>query len=261
MSEVLLVLDFPGRRDEARISDLRLEEAGWKTEYLMSPPHSRAVRAREYATALAARYTGQAPRAVLAYCMAASLAQELAALISPPGNPVPLFLYDGEPAHPAALRKAVRTVTAQVSGEDGAGPDGLDALLDDAVLTQRPEHAVDLIERHVVRSAAGFFRLEGFDDEMATDAATTACGFYLDWLAHLVAAQNTDWPGWGGEVQHIRTPGHRATTEWPGAAVTENHVVDTDRNGLLVDPRTRDLTLSLLGPMVQDGKRRREGEA
>ncbi|MFF0712890.1 hypothetical protein ACWEVM_04355 [Streptomyces bauhiniae] len=248
MSDVLLALDFPGRRDEARIADLRLEEAGWKVEYALAPPYSRVPDAGAQAAALAARRTGGAPRAVLAYCMAAPLAHELAALLSPAGEPVPLLLFDGEPGRPEAVRDAARTVAGQLTGGAAQTLDGDPELLSDAALAGRPAEVMAAVEDRMNRLAAAVFREDGFDETEARAAATQVSGFYLDWIAHLTASLHTTRPSWGGRVQHIRTPGHPGPRVWPGAGATENHVVDSGRNDLLRDPRTRELALTLLGP-------------
>jgi hypothetical protein len=251
VSDVLLVLDFPGRREEARIADLRLEEAGWKVEYLLTPPYSRTVNARGYAAELARRQGNAVPRAVLAYCMAAPLAHELAALLSPPGSPVPLLLFDGEPGHADEVRAAVSTVAGQLGGADATDlVDGLSGMSDDA-LAARPDEVMKAIETATLRLAADVFRADGFSEERASAAAAEVSGFYLDWIAHLIAALTSDRPEWGGSVRHIRTPGHKGPDVWPGASTTENHVVATARNDLLSHPRTRELALTLLGPPAQ----------
>jgi hypothetical protein len=248
VSDVLLVLDFPGRREEAGIADLRLEEAGWKVEYLLTPPFSRTVHARGHAAELARRHGHVVPRAVLAYCMAAPLAQELAGLLSPPGSPVPLLLFDGEPGHADEVRAAVRTVAGQLAGADATDlADELAGMSDDA-LAARPDEVMRTVEAATLGLAAEVFRADGFSEERASAAAAEVSGFYLDWIAHLITALNSDLPEWGGSVRHIRTPGHKGPDVWPGAGTTENHVVATERNDLLSDPRTRELALTLLGP-------------
>ncbi|WP_330235395.1 hypothetical protein [Streptomyces sp. NBC_00566] len=248
MTDVLLAVDFPGRRDEARIADLRLEEAGWKVEYALTAPYSRVPDAGAQAAELAARRTGPAPRAVLAYCMAAPLAHELAALLSPPGAPVPLVLFDGEPGRPEAVRDAARTVAGQLTGGAAQALDDDADLLSDAALTGRPEEVMAAVEDRMNRLAAEVFRGDGFDETEAWAAATQVSGFYLDWIAHLTASLHTARPAWGGRVEHVRTPGHQGPRRWPGAGTTENHLVDSGRNDLLRDPRTRELALTLLGP-------------
>ncbi|MEU6813666.1 hypothetical protein [Streptomyces sp. NPDC046860] len=248
MTDVLLALDFPGRRDEARIADLRLEEAGWKVEYGLTAPYSRVPDAGAQAAAIAARRTGPAPRAVLAYCMAAPLAHELAALLSTPGAPVPLLLFDGEPGRPDAVREAARTVAGQLTGGAAQALDDDPELLSDAALTGRPGEAMAAVEDRMTRLAAEVFLGDGFDEAEARAAATQVSGFYLDWIAHLTASLHTTRPAWGGRVLHVRTPGHTGPRQWPGASGTENHLVDSGRNDLLRDPRTRELALTLLGP-------------
>jgi hypothetical protein len=76
---LVLAVDFPGRREEARVADLDLEAAGFEVRYLLEESLSQASDARGYAADLlaVAGLGGRRPEAVLAYCMAAPLAQEV----------------------------------------------------------------------------------------------------------------------------------------------------------------------------------------
>ncbi|MET8022329.1 hypothetical protein, partial [Streptomyces decoyicus] len=103
----VLVLDYPGRRVEARIEELGLEEHGYDVRYLLSQPLPRHHLAADYAEALLATHPVlDDVRAVLAFCMAAPLAQEVAARISCPL----LVFFDGEPSSPEAIRCEFRQI-------------------------------------------------------------------------------------------------------------------------------------------------------
>jgi hypothetical protein len=243
---LLLVLDFPGRRAEARVSDMRLEMAGCDVRYLLAAPFPRETTAKAYAAELLARQgtTITEVGAVAAYCMAAPIAQELAALLGG-GYPVPLMLFDGEPATPATILEQYRESLSQVRGRtEGRGPEPMDV----AELTSRPAACVDRIGSRLVAAALPKFLGDGDLDEVdATEAAGELVEFYLDWLVHLVAAHNAAWPPWSGEVLHVVSRGHTYTGDWPGAGTTRVRRVDSARSDLLRHPGTREIALSFLG--------------
>ncbi|MES9504955.1 hypothetical protein ABWJ92_00865 [Streptomyces sp. NPDC000609] len=249
MAETLVVLDFPGRRAEAHLSDLRLEDQGWDVLYAISEPFSRSVDPAQYVTHLAGRCSGVPVRAVLAYCMAAPLARDLAARLGGPDGPVPVVFFDGEPGAGAEIRATVGTVVRQLTGGSAGQLDGeLTEALADTGLRDRPERAMELLAEQVVRLGAEVFREDGLDEEEAVAAATRVSGFYLDWIAFLVASFRAGSASpHPGPVTHIRSADHPVGDDWIRAGSLDVHVVDCVRAGLLADPRTRELTADLLG--------------
>jgi hypothetical protein len=235
----LLVLDYPGRRTEARVADLMLESHGFAVRYLLTPPLVRELRAAEYAAALLDRTRPNAGCAgVVGYCMAAPIAQELAAQLAAGHPQVPLLLFDGEPASPGAIGDQYRAAATQYVEQLGgsADPKADPRMVEPDTLAHRPAEAVELMRQSLV--ALGVAALGGDEaDTDAADAAEEIAEFYLDWLVHLVAANNTTWPSWGGPVLHLVSRDHRFTGDWPGATDTTLVRLDVARPGLLRDPQ------------------------
>jgi hypothetical protein len=245
----LLVVDYPGRRDESRIADLTLEADGWDVRYLVTEPIIRELTSTDFAAQLVARGEPFAPDivAILAYCSAASIAQDLAIQLGMGRSPIPLLLFDGEPSPPENLTRDFGRAAAnlcQVPTVDGVA--GGVTTLTAAALTDRPAACVELMRGRLAELAATAFRADGADDEEAVAAGAASAEFYLDWLVYLVAAHNTSWPCWGGAVHHIASRAHAHTPQWPGSASTTLRRVDSTRNDLFHHPETRRLALSVL---------------
>lgn len=256
----VLALDYPGRRVEAHISDLRLEEAGWPVRYLMAPPMPQVLTSREYADALTAPgWDGEAV-AILAYCAAAPVAQDIAATLAIHSGQSPaLMLFDGEPSYPQNIGRDLRTAAAQVGG---AGDIALppDDTFTSPLLSARPAECVARMRRCLLDAAIAVLRADGADDDEAQAAAVEITGVYLDWLVFLVAAHNAQWPEWPGEAIQIASRDQDCADPWPGARGTTVHRFATGRNELLGDPDVRRLVLDLLATATATADRRRFAE-
>lgn len=241
---VLLELDYPGRREEARIADLALGARGFSVRGLISAPFVRDLTAAAYADRLIARHGpfGDVD-AVLAYCMAAPIAQEVAARVSAGRDPVRMILFDGEPATPAAVADQYMTTVKQVAEQLGTSAVADD--LDVATLAERPAETLAWMRGNLVRLAVDALA-DGDDDEDALDTAEALAEFYLDWLAHLVAAHNASWPAWGGEVYHVVSSEHTYVGNWPGARATTLFRCEVPRRDLLRRTEVADLVVSCL---------------
>ena len=262
----LLVLDYPGRRVESRIGDLDLPAAGWRVEDLLAGPLTRQLHARDFAARLDERRGpfGADVTAILAYCSAAPIAQELAMLMGARRRAaVPLLLFDGEPSPPENLTRDFGYAAADLCGVStvDAVPGGV-ATLTSAALSAQPARCVELMRARLVELATAAFHADGADVAEAAEAGAASAELYLDWLVYLVAAHNTSWPDWGGEVCHIASREHPHTPAWPGSATTTLHRVDSSRNDLFLHRRTRQLALTFLrdaaGATGLDARNRRE---
>jgi hypothetical protein len=258
---VVLVLDYPGHRPEARLSELRLQEAGYDVRELLVRPLPRDLTAEAYATrALEQRNQSQeakeaveAPEsvhAVLAYCMAAPLAQRVAAITSASH----LLLFDAERPTPETIRNELQTVLRSF---DPAAE--LPASFDDAELVRSPDTAMERIDAHlfsVIRAAlaedAGDTQGDTEDDPTVTQVARGLMGTYLDWLAHLVAASDAGTAAPGPppitRAAHVTSAGHALPPDWPAMSDLPLHVVETGRKDLARAEATRAMTLRLLDP-------------
>jgi len=249
----LLVLDYPGRRAEARIRDLRLDQAGWQLVHLIEPPVRHRYTAADYAAQLAARIPPAAGgiHAVLGYCTGAALAQHVAALV---GDRVPLVLFDGTPVTTELIVREFKTSVTQVGGQLAA--DAADAALDGDMLTRRPAEAFAWMRDTLTRLAAGTLREDGVEEEELHATTWRICSVYLDWITFLMASRTTDWPEWGGDVVHIVSRGHAFTGQWPGGRRTFVRPVDSGSRELLTNAQARQRALACLGaPRVPHGVR------
>ncbi|MEV0911242.1 hypothetical protein [Streptomyces hokutonensis] len=249
---VLLVFDYPGRRPEARVSDLRLEDAGYDVRQLMCPPLPRAASATAYAEdALAtAGAPADAVHAVLAYCMAAPLAQEAASITGCPR----LLLFDGEPSTLKAVETEYRGLLTSVGAPSVLPPWWSGELIEecsDAFLTYSERHLTESIRRSLADQADP----DHADDDCADEDEGFAplVGSFLDWLAYLVAAHRTDHPAWGGTVVNVLSREQPEVPVWPGARTTRSVRVDTAREDLLTGTITRRLVLEALDTPRRDG--------
>lgn len=251
---VLLVVDYPGRRDEDRIADLGVEAGGFEFRSLLTEPFVRASTAAGYAAELVRR-SGPFPAettAVLAYCMAAPIAQEVAALISAGRSPVPLVLFDGEPATAAAVHEQYLVTATQMASRLGTGSPGtaIDLTRMTDLLSRAPEAAIELMRDSLVELGVTALA-DDADDEEAADIAADVAEFYLDWLVHLVAAHNASWPPWGGDVLHVMSRDHAHVVDWPGAADTRRVRLDVPRPRLLSTAAAREITETWLNKIIR----------
>ncbi|WP_167517388.1 hypothetical protein [Micromonospora orduensis] len=226
---VLLVLDYPGRREEARIADLRLQERGYDVRHLLVAPFSRELDAPSYARDLVRRHrlAEASVAAVLSYCMSAAIAQEVAALVNRDQEPVRVVLFDAEPVTPAAVAgqyaEALRQMAEQL--DVGQPQPWSGQIFDEDALTRRPDEVIRRMRQELVGFATSALTAGSYDEDEAAGTASALAELYLDWLVHLVAAYHATWPAWGGSVVHVlsRSPGF--TGPWPGAR--ETHLVRT----------------------------------
>lgn len=257
---VLLVLDYPGRRQEARVADLRLERYGFDVRYLLTAPFPRAVTAGEYAAELARRhgpFTGEVA-AVLSYCMASSVAQELAVMVRGGAGPVSMVLFDGEPVTPEAVDDQYRVARRQLAEQLGIRSDGDGEVrpFDSASLSRRPYDVIDWMRGSLVELGSTALGDDGSheDDDEARAIAEDLADFYLDWLVHLVAAHNASWPVWDGDVLHVMSRTHAFSQDWPGARSTERARVDSPRPELLATAEAGAVAVAFLERSIRRGR-------
>jgi hypothetical protein len=230
---MLLVLDYPGRRDDPLIADLDLEAAGFDVRYVLLDPLPRVPRAARYAEELVASLDlGGPARAVLAFCMAAPIAQDVARLVGAPA----LLCFDGEPSTYDAVESEYRGVRAPF------GSGGLPAWWDRTELAADPERVLARIEDDLLGLARATLAADGLEE-----LAPQLVAAYVDWLAHLIAAHHAEFPMWGGEVLHVVSRDHAYAGDWPGARDTTTVRLETAREKLLRHEETRRVVLELLG--------------
>lgn len=239
----LILLDYPGRRRTGRLADLSLEEEGFACQYLLSPPLPDALTGRSYAKVLRERLgsTG-APLAILAYCAAAPLAQELAQLIAESENEsLPLILFDAAEGSLTSIVECWSSAAKQIQ-KDAPSTVTIDATS----LAHDPSDFLDQARRELISRAQRALSLEGRDGlEIKSDIEAMVAG-YIDFLNYLIAAYLVSRPHWGGDVFHIVSADHAGASDWSGARRTVTVRVPCDSSRLLRSPLTRRAVLSLL---------------
>lgn len=247
----VLVLDYTGSRPEPPLESLGLESDEFTVRYLIDQPYARELTARDYAAALIARHGpfGAETIAVLAYCMAAPIAQELIAVVSArTGRQIPMILFDAEPVTVQAVQLAYQIAGRKLAdllalpSRDSALP----GEIDDESLRNSPGTVLDAMLDGLLRLGRQAADLKSVDPEDALADAALVADFYQDWLAHLLAGYNTTWPAWRGEVVHIVSRDHPVQSRWPGAASTQTIRLPAARNELIHHPDTKTTVLSVL---------------
>ncbi|MGW7754515.1 hypothetical protein ACWGK6_23800 [Streptomyces violaceusniger] len=249
----ILVVDYVGLRSEPPLTALRLEDHGFRMVEVLRPPYVRAFDAAGYASALVEPHTSLASEvaAVVTYCMAGSIAQEVAARLSSPDYGVPLVVLDGEPSTSGAIRDqwemALRRI-AHMVGADVADS-ATRALSDDELLARPCE-----IAREIHDSMTSIGAQQSPDSErsrVAKDVEIFA-DWFSDWLVYLIAAHNAQWPHWGGDVLQLVSESHSAAS-WVGSRSEEVVEISADRDGLALDPGARAAILSFMAERISDG--------
>lgn len=235
----LLVLDYPGRRPEAAVSALRLDDAGFQPLALLTPPLPVEVSGRAYARRLLATTTS-VPTAIVAYCAASAIAIHLAHLVHERGDPAPaLVLFDAGPTTSADVAKAYVAAIRQVPG--GSTPSGeLPELSEQPALLVREAHD-DLSRR-----AATALRAQGLSEDVIAEPVAHFARQHVAYLAHLLAARGPVPRDPVGPVLQVLSQHHPDHRDWLPDGELDTVRVDSDRAGLLADESTRTAVLSFL---------------
>jgi hypothetical protein len=250
----ILVVDYVGLRSEPPLTALRLEDHGFRMVEVLRPPYVRAFDAAGYASALLEPHTylGSEVAAVVTYCMAGSIAQEVAARLSSPHYDVPLVVLDGEPSTGEAIREQWGTALRRIAQMVGADVvDGVTRALSNDELLARPCEIAG--EIHDSMTSIGAQQSPDIErPSMAKDVKIFA-DWFSDWLVYLIAAHNAQWPHWGGDVLQLVSESH-SVTDWVGSRSEEVVEISTDRDGLVLDPGAKAAVLSFLAERISDGR-------
>ncbi|MEV5982168.1 hypothetical protein [Streptomyces sp. NPDC052114] len=243
---VVLALDYPGYRKEARIDDLGLDRHGVRVHGLLRSPLPRAVRGADYAARLLANVPpGTGPvAAVAAYCASAPLAFEVAAALGGEQPPL-IILFDAEATswdaiaadHRARLHGlGVRPNEREVAARHGA-----------AALGEAPERFVEDLTGELARQAREALRAAGADEAEVAASATHMVSAYTDWLSHLVAAHHAHTSSWAGEVLRLTSTDGDSSAFACAAERQRELRLGCDRFELLRSEQTRAAVLAALG--------------
>ncbi len=241
----LLVLDFPGRRPEAHVSEMRLDRYGFACTDVLTSPMPTALTTPAYAGELCARQRLDRPLALIAYCATAPLAVAMAELLAGPDGPVPIVLLDPQRTSPSEFLREYQEVVRQVEGRvtDAERP----PLLDVERMLATPEVLVERIAEDLRLRARLALASYGFAGADVSGPVENLVGVYVEWLTFLVAAHHDGQPPPRGQVLQVISRGHPADAGWLGATDLRTVRIPCDRPELAVDAEARTAIVDFLG--------------
>ena len=242
----LLVLDYPGRRPEAPVSAMNLDQAGYDCAYLLTPPLPTALSTPGYASELCARPLPDRADGLIAYCAAAPLALELATRLTGRAEPAPIVLLDPQPTPPSEINREYLDVVSQVEGRSPA-PER-PPLLDIEGLLGTPATLVERIGADLRRRAQLALAAHGLHVDEASGPVEGVVGVYVEWLIFLVAAHHSTPPAVHAPVLQVISRGHPDDAGWLGANDLRTVRIDCDRPELAAHPEARAAVLDFLRP-------------
>lgn len=251
---LLLVLDYPGYRAEARFDALRLDEHGVAVRDLLAGALPQETRGAQYAARLLETSCGPGGpvgpvgpgnqvAAVGAYCASAPLAFEVAARLhrASDGRRPLIVLFDAEPGPRETFLASHRATAGQFGSAADPVPDVSAEGLD-----RDPDALVDALVEDVRGRALAALRGVAADEREAVTSAEQMAATYASWARHLAAAHHSRVAGWPGDVLHIRSADGVRAPFRHGARVVEEIRVDCARKDLLRSPETRAAVLAAL---------------
>lgn len=240
----LAVLDYPGRRPEAHISEMHLERCGFACTEVLASPMPTALTTPEYAEQLFARQRPGRPVALLAYCAAAPLAVAMGALLAGPADPMPIVVLDPQQTPPSEILHEYQEVVRQVEGK--APSVERPPLLDIERLLASPETLVKRIGEDLRARAKLALAAFGFDGADVSGPVEGVVGVYVEWLTFLVAAHHDEQPPPLGPVLQVISQGHPDDAGWLGAADLRTVRIPCYRPELAANAQARAAVLEFL---------------
>ncbi len=238
---LVVLVDYPGRRPEAHLSQLGLARAGYRCCELLRHPLPPASRLDKYASALLARETVFAEAAaVVAYCAAAPLAALAASqLAGATGARLPVVFLDPSQCHAQHILGAYATVVEQIDAEvdplERRPPLKVQDGLDDPVSLGEALSA-DVHARVRVALAAS-----GFSEQECETAKGPAAAVYVDWLQYLLSLHHRVKASDAGPILNLISAAHPADTAWLGVTERETLRIECTRADLARREETLDL--------------------
>jgi hypothetical protein len=230
---MIVVLDFPGRRDQPPVSDLRLEEAGHPVRDLLAEEQPDEASGGQYARRLCDRLGAEAASvtAIIAYCLAAPIGVELAATLADVAPAPRLALINATLGGPAAVGAALAEALEQLGPGDGTTVEALRLLPPDVL-------GDFLVER--ARAALGGIG----DEELLSAVAYDLAARHLGWIMHVTAASSltSDHPG----AWHLVSADHDLARHWPLPSGRLPTRVDDPATSLTSSPAARGQVLNWL---------------
>jgi hypothetical protein len=232
----VLLLDFPGRRPEAHLTDLGLDVTGVQCRSLLTHPLPAVFDTRSYAAELARRAAPLgAVDGIVAYCAAAPLAVAFGHLTG-----APVVFLDPEPCDERDLADAYAGMLRQIGGDRQSWPGPAGWPADPAAMI-----AVAVADlRRQGKEALG---RDGFSAGEAESALGHTIDVYRQWLTYLIAMRHHAQPPLTGPALRILSRRHPERT--PGLGIDEARTVrvDCERAQLARHDETRKAVLEFIG--------------
>ncbi|MGN9846705.1 hypothetical protein ACTMTI_52260 [Nonomuraea sp. H19] len=220
------------------MADLELSPFGIELTPLMGDSLPVRFTARDYAMDLLSRspLASDGVHAILAYCAAAPIAQEMAQLLVERGaGPVPLVLFDADPCEADALWQGYSACVTEADGQASTAPLSASVL---SGLLRDPRALVCVLEKDLSDRVLKSLAADDLSEEELVFCHEQIMRSMLDYLIYLVSAHHSTRPAWGGSVLHIASKGHPYCGPWQGAARTQLIRVTCDKADLLRHPDT-----------------------
>jgi hypothetical protein len=246
-SAPLLILDYPGRRPEASLSALRLEDSGYRTLSLPAQPLPVEVTGRAYAQRLVAIPGTSASSAVVAYCAASAIAVHVAHLLYEQRGWAPALVFlDATPTSTADVTQAYATAIRQVPGSSGPPAPGAEP----PELPEQPALLLQEAHDDLSRRAATALRAQGLGEDVITEPVAHFADQHVAYLAYLLAAQGPLPRDPVAPMLQVLSRDHRDHRDWlPGGELSTVRI-DSDRAGLATHVETRKTVLKFLDRAV-----------
>lgn len=235
----IAVLDFPGFRADPMLSELRLEDDGYRVRYLLTEDAPLAPDAGGYAAVLRDRLGVDAEdlAGVVAYCLSAPIAARLVERIGRPG--LPLVLLNAGVAGDEDVREVLEVASARL----GMGAADLPVELFPPYDATRdlPERLTTGLRDVAEQGLAGLM-----EPDEAAPAAAEMASLYLAWILHVIAAADAGKPAVDGPALHLMTRDHVLPEVWRSAPGAELSRLDADGAALVTGPEARSTLLGFL---------------
>jgi hypothetical protein len=236
----LLILDYPGRRPEAHISDLGLERLGFDCQYLLTHPLPGEVGTTEYARELTARaeIPAHGAVAILSYCASAPLAAAVASRLAVE-KPPPIVFFDPSQCHRYHIIDGYAAVVRQIEGSERA--DGGRPLFDVEPGIAQPALLIAAIADDLLQRARTELTADGFGEVEADEPLEHVVSMYVQWLTFLLAVHHRPAGTPMGEVLHVISQRHPEDLGWLGTGNIRTVRIGCDRPSLARGDETRDV--------------------
>ena len=233
----LLILDYPGRRPEAHLDELGLEDLGFECRYLLTGPMPDEVTTERYARKLADAFEAADGNVggVISYCAAAPLAAELAERASGDCS-VPVVMLDPFDCDEHHIAGQYAAVVRQIEG--GGPAEERQPLLDVAAGISRPLALAAQIAQDLSLRAKRTLAASG-DELDADELAAHVVSMYVDWLKFLLAVYHRPRDVHMGAVLHVISRQGPPSPDWLRAGKVQTVKIGCDHADLARSRETR----------------------